>query len=392
MKIIHLALLSLSLTSCQHGSTFDREVAKREISNDARSCMQLMSTFYNNQNMERITSRIEATKYDAHKFLRSFPPYYYKLAEDLNLRSILGDVYQYRSVIAGDPHVENFGVRSFNGELRILINDFDDLSEGNTILDVVRLLTSMKLSGHKVDKKFTEKFIKRYVEGLELKKEKYSKVTEKFFKEAKKNKPRVATKKYDPKTKKFLSKREPAEDVEVSDFEFLKEAFKPFGEVRDAYKYVKEGGGSGGLDRFELLIEKEGEFIWVEVKEWDTPGINAGLLTTPPSHQKRLEYVLKYDQPELPISTINFQGKIFQVREVSERHVDITLDNIKKSDIENLYLDLAYALGRFHHTFDVNEKYIASLSETKSDDIHEAVKKVTSSIEEVVEKLENTKE
>ncbi len=391
MKSIFIILLSISLSACQHKALNQRSSIEREISNDAKSCMQLMRSFYSNQDAERISSRIEATKYDAHKFLRSFPPYYYKLAEDLNLKAILGDVYQYKSVIAGDPHVENFGVRTFNGELRILINDFDDLSEGNTILDVVRLLTSMKLSGHKVDKKFTEKFIKRYAEGLKLKKENYSKVTKKFFKEAEKERPRLAAKKYDAKTKKFLSKREPFEDIEQKDYVFFTEKFSSLGSLRDGYKYVKESGGSGGLDRFELLFEKEGEIFWVEVKEWDVPGINAGLGTEAPSYAKRLEHVLKYDQPELPISTISFQNKVFQVREVSDRQIDITLDDIKKADMEDLYLDLAYALGRFHQTFGVHERYLTSLTETNSENIYEAVKKVTASIEEVVEKLESSK-
>jgi hypothetical protein len=280
------------------------------------SCATALLAFYKNQDLDRMKSRISATKSDPHKFYRSFPPLYFKIIDDLGLEQDLGSVFKHQTVIGGDVHVENFGVRPFKGKLKILINDFDDLSEGHTVIDVIRLLTSMKLSGYDVDKKFIKEFTQRYLEGLKGEKENFSEATMRFFKTAKKAK-RIDKKKIDVVSKVFVKKREPSFDMTEKEIIDWKKIMTPYGAVVDQYKYIKESGGSGGLDRFELLIEKDGELFWVEAKEWDIPGINAGLGTTPPSYQKRIEYVLRYDQPEFPSQTAKYNGKVFFLREIN---------------------------------------------------------------------------
>lgn len=349
------------------------------------SCANALLAFYKNQDLDRMKSRISATKSDPHKFYRSFPPLYFKIVEDLNLEEDLGSVYKHQSVIGGDVHVENFGVRPFKGKLKILINDFDDLSEGHTVMDVVRLLTSMKLSGHDVDKKFIKDFMLRYAEGLKGEKENFSEATMRFFKAAKKSK-RIDKKKIDVTAKTFIKKREPSFDMTEKEIKDWKKIMTPYGVVVDQYKYIKESGGSGGLDRFELLIEKDGELLWVEAKEWDIPGINAGLNTTPPTYKKRIEYVHRYDQPEFPSQTANYNGKVFFLREINNSHVGLSLDEIKNSEMKDLYLDEAYALGDFHRTFNTNKEYAVDIKNLKAGAIEDAVNKVYEEILAYVEK------
>jgi hypothetical protein len=349
------------------------------------SCANALLAFYKNQDLDRMKSRITATKKDPHKFYRSFPPLYFKIIEDLNLEQDLGSVFKHQSVIGGDVHVENFGVRPFKGKLKILINDFDDLSEGHTVIDVIRLLTSMKLSGYDVDKKFIKEFMQRYLEGIKGEKENFSEATMRFFKTAKKVK-RIDKKKIDVTAKTFLKKREPSFDMTEKEIKAWEKIMTPYGTVVDQYKYVKESGGSGGLDRFELLIEKDGELIWVEAKEWDVPGINAGLNTTPPTYQKRIEYVHRYDQPEFPSQTAKYNGKTFFLREINDSHTGLSLDEIKKNEMKDLYLDEAYALGDFHRTFDASKEYISDIKNLKAGSIEDAVLKVYDEILAYVEK------
>lgn len=353
---------------------------------EENSCANALLPFYKNQNLERMKSRISATRSDPHKFYRSFPPLYFKIIEDLNLEEDLGSVFKHQSVIGGDVHVENFGVRPFKGKLKILINDFDDLSEGHTVMDVIRLLTSMKLSGYDVDKKFIKEFMQRYAEGLKGEKENFSEATMRFFKAAKKAK-RIDKKKIDTVAKTFIKKREPSFDMTEKEIKDWKKIMSEYGTVVDHYKYIKESGGSGGLDRFELLIEKDGELLWVEAKEWDVPGINAGLGTTPPSYQKRIEYVHRYDQPEFPSQTAKYNGKVFFLREINDSHVGLSLDEIKKSEMKDLYLDEAYALGDFHRTFNANKEYISDIKNLKASAIDDAVNKVYEEILAYVEKI-----
>ncbi len=372
------------LGGCQHNSIEMQHITRTPSSD--KSCAELISSFYRNQDMDRIQSRIKATKNDPHKFLRSFPPHFYKIADELKFESILGDVYRHKSVIGGDIHVENFGVRKFKDEYRLLINDFDDLSEGNTILDVVRLLTSMKFTGHDVDKKFVKKFLERYLEGAKGKKENFSKTTAEFFKQAKKTKSRISKNKIDIEAKKFIKKREPSFEMNKSEISFWKKEIKEYGELKDSYKYIKESGGSGGLDRYELLVEKNGELIWLEVKEWETPGINAGQATSAPSFEVRLGHVLKYDQPEIPATIFNYNKKTFFLREIHESHIGLALDDIKKKDMEELYLDEAYALGNFHRTFNISDQYIKDVEKIDRDNLLEVVEKVHDEVISYIDK------
>lgn len=350
------------------------------------SCAHLLLGFYKNQDLERMQSRIAATKKDPHKFYRSFPPLYFKIVEDLDLENDLGEIYKFKSVIGGDVHVENFGVRPFKLKPKLLINDFDDLSEGHTVMDVVRLLTSMKLSGFDVDKKFIRKFMERYLEGLKGEKENFSEATLRFFKENKKAK-RINKKKIDIDAKKFTSKkREPFFDMTEQEIVDWKKIMTPYGKVVDHYKYIKESGGSGGLDRFELLIEKDGELFWVEAKEWDLPGINAGLQTKPPSYKKRIEYVHRYDQPEFVSQTASYNGKTFFLREINDSHIGVSLDEISSKEMKDLYLDEAYALGEFHRTFMEDQHYIAAAKNLSEDKLKPAIEKVYEEILAYLEK------
>ncbi|NOT79286.1 MAG: DUF2252 family protein [Bacteriovoracaceae bacterium] len=351
---------------------------------DKQSCSQLLLTFYEKQDEDRMISRIKATKEDPHKFFRSFPPLYYKILEDLSLGNVFGDLVKHKGVIGGDVHIENFSVRTFKGEHRLLINDFDDLSEGPMIFDVIRLLTSIRLSGQKVDESFVAKFMTRYKEGLKGKKENYSDVTMRFFKESKKSDSRISTSKINVKKKKFVKKREPSFDMTSEEIESWKELIVPNGKLVDQYKYVKESGGSGGLDRFELLIENNGQLIWVEAKEWEVPGINAGLKTKPPTYVKRLEHVLKYDQPDLPSFTIKYNDKIFFIREINESHVGLTIDGLSKKEKKEMFLDEAYALGFFHRQFGSTDSYIDELKKASDEAISEHVEKIKDEVKDYV--------
>lgn len=374
-------LLSFIFTSC----------AQVEKSNIARwpaevdlTCAQLLMPFYKNQNLERMESRISATKLDPHKFYRSFPPLYFKILEDLKLENEFGNILRHKGVIGGDVHVENFGIRTYKGTYKLLINDFDDLSEGPLFYDVIRLLSSMKLSGFKVDKDFIKKFILNYQQGLEGKKENYSKVTMKFFQDAKKAK-RIDKNKVSKRDKLFLKKREPSFEISPLELEAWKDLMINEGKIVDSYKYVKESGGSGGLDRYELLVEtSEGKLYWLEAKEWELPGINAGLNTKPPSYKKRLEYVQAYDQPEFVSITKRYDNKTFFIREINDSHIGVTIDGLAKKDMEEMYLDEAFALGAFHRNLNPITNYQEDLKNIKSSSISTIVKSVYNEMIELV--------
>lgn len=382
--IIKFSIISQLVLSCAT-STHWEETDRNPASKITRSsCIEAISDFYKSQSLDRIASRIQATKGDPHKFYRSFPPLYFKVLEDLGIQSEFSDLYKVRGVIGGDVHVENFGVRKFKGEPMLLINDFDDLTEGPVFADVLRLLTSMKLAGADINKDFLKEFLKRYQEGLSGKEAKYSKGTRKFFKEAEKS-ARLNPKKVSVKSKKFLEKREPSFDMSDEEINRWKDLMKDFGQVVDQYKYVKESGGSGGLDRFELLIElKSGELVWLEAKHWEVAGFDAAIEGIAPITSKRLEHVLKYDQPEIPISVKTYDAKPFLVREINNSHVGLSIDDFNKKELDQIYFDEAYALGYFHNVHEVPESYSGLLKKIKSKDVINFVEKIKDEIKKYV--------
>ena len=134
-------------------------------------------------------------------------------------------------------------------------------------------------------------------------------------------------------------RREPSFEMTSYEEESWKELILPKGKLVDQYKYIKESGGSGGLDRFELLIEKDGQLIWLEAKEWEVSGVNVGLKTEPPSFERRLKHVLVYDQPQMPSFTINYNDKTFFIREINASHIGLTIDGLSKSEMKDMFLD-----------------------------------------------------
>ena len=384
--IVKMIVLSQLVLSCatQRPNMVERLPAGKKAKSGRSECADVISSFYQSQSQARIESRIAATKGDAHKFYRSFPPLYFKILEELGIEGEFAELYKVKGVIGGDVHVENFGVRKFKGELKLLINDFDDLTEGPVFADVLRLLTSMRLAGADIDKEFVKQFLKRYEEGLVGAPENFSKGTKKFFKESEEA-PRLNPKKASAKTKKFLEKREPSFDMTDEEIKNWKSIMKDVGTVVDHYKYVKESGGSGGLDRFELLVElKSGELVWLEAKHWETAGYNAAIAGKAPTAAKRLQHVLKYDQPEIPITVKQYDKKPFLIREINDSHVGLTIDDFGKKDLDQIYFDEAYALGYFHRVHQTPETYRGLVRQVKPKDIADFVEKIKDEIKDFV--------
>ncbi len=370
VKIIITFSILFGLISCSQIP--NQSSIERLPSSKHEKCAEMLGDFYKDQDKDRMISRVKATKKDPHKFYRSFPPLYYKLVKDLNFEKELGPIFKEETFIGGDVHIENFGVRPFKKEWRLLINDFDDFAYGPTILDPIRLLTSIKLSGFKVNKEFIQEFLRVYKLGLKGESFEFSKNTRKIFKNALKES-RLSPKKFDPISKKFLKKREPNFEMTDLEMKFFIDEFSKFGKVVDGYKYVKESGGSGGLDRYELLIERNNEFVWLEVKHWDVAGFFTGSNLPSISNQERLKAVLKYDQPEIKARIVEFNDKEFFVREINDSHLSLTIDDLDEAELRAMFLDEAYALGQFHRTFGAQKSYLDELDQLKNGKIKDIV-------------------
>ncbi len=392
--IVFFLLFSLVFLS---GPQLERETVQKDPNGQRnpaaeKNCADIIATFYSKERNHRfLETRIASAKTDLHLFYRSFPPLFYKMAEDLKWKNHFKKVSETVAVMAGDAHMENFGLRYHNGDLRLSVNDFDDVTNGPVFMDVLRLLGSANLAGVDVDEKLIDDVLKSYRKGLKEKEWTYSSSVEDLFKKS--VKADELDKKYiDQKNARFLAKKTPATDIQKSELEKWENVFKDIGEIKDSYLYIKQNGGSAGLKRFQFLLEKDGKLTWIEAKEWSRPSYNAGTVVTNsavPSDLKRFEMISTYDQPNVPSRMAKINGTTFFIRQIDDRQKGVSLADLSAKKMEDVLNDEAYSLGVFHSTFLSHSKDFENIVEqnVEASDVKDFVFALTQKIKEAQQSL-----
>ncbi|MBC7539666.1 MAG: DUF2252 family protein [Bacteriovorax sp.] len=278
--------------------------------NESTPCYQLLESFYSSDRNQLLDARIKYAEGNSHLFYRSFPPMYYKLIEKNKWEDKFSSMVRFKSVITGDSHMENFGLKFYNGKLRFSVNDYDDLTKGPVFLDLVRLLTSAKLAGIDVDRKLVEEFFTKFKKGLNGKKHSYSKTIEDLIDESKKV-GMIDDNVVDVRTKFFKKKKTPNTPLSASDLEKWNSILSEHGVITDSYLYIKEYGGSGGLRRFEFAIEKDGQMKLIEAKEWAEPSYDVATNVKGPGDKERYNWIINYDKPIVASKLSSLGQKLF---------------------------------------------------------------------------------
>ncbi|MBY0416109.1 MAG: DUF2252 family protein [Bdellovibrionales bacterium] len=337
--------------------------------NEASTCYGLLKSFYSKERNLLLDSRLKYTEDDSHLFFRSFPPLYFKFMENQSWKTLFPAVAKIESVMAGDVHMENFGLKYFKGILRLSVNDYDDLTTGPLFLDIVRLLTSAKLAGVEIDKSYIQEFMATFIKGLEGKKHSYSDVVNELIEESEKIS-MLDAKAIDKVTKTFSKKKEPNVALKSEELKVWKNLINDFGEIKDSYSFTKQFGGSGGLKRFEFVVEKDNKVYWIEAKEWADPSYNIAQKSNPPTDKKRYGWIMEYDSPIIAPTITKFDGQTYYVRNIDARQTGIEVAKLKKSEKEDVLIDEAYALGQFHRTYLADpSEFIKALDTIRSGDL-----------------------
>jgi hypothetical protein len=387
MNLIYLFSLHLKTDNFSRSSSFysinsspflnNRKTASLE---ESRSCIETLKTFYPNQKEVFIDQRITSTKKNAHKFYRSFPPLYHLVMEKQEWNSSFKEISKIFSVMGGDTHIENFGIRFFNGVPRLSINDFDDLTRGPIFFDVVRLFTSARLAGVKVKKGMIEEALAAYIKGLKGKEHEYSKEVEKLIQEAT-NTDEINPKAIDAFTQKFIKRKGDGQSLTTNQKNNWSKALSEKGTVTDSYFYSKDTGGSAGLERYELLVETVNGLKWLEAKEWSIPSFNVGSQTKAPSDYQRISWIKEYDHPEVNPEIVKINSKTFFIRHIDHRQIGIALKDNHREEIEEALNDEFYALGVFHATFlDKKSDYLNELNKISPKELKDFVETIKDDI------------
>ncbi len=317
---------------------------------ESGTCLELIKSFYSAERKKLTSTVIENTANDPHMFFRSFPPLFYRLMEKNKWEKDFSKLSKVESIMAGDAHMENFGLKFYNGKLRLSVNDYDDLTRGPIFLDVVRLMTSARLAGVEVDEKLAEDFLKKYTKGIKGKNHDFSNVVKDTI-ESSLGKPVINEHQISIGNKIFIKKRTPNKELTSTQKEEWQKLLHEYGTVKDSYSYVKQSGGSAGLTRFEFLVEKNNELKWIEAKEWAEPAYDVGAKVTPPRESDRYNWIITYDRPYTIPQLSSYNGQTFYLRSIDDRQTGVALIDLHKKDIEDVLMDEAFALGDFHQFF-----------------------------------------
>lgn len=288
------------------------------------------------------------------KFLRSYVDYFYLLLMD-NKNSFLSlnDWQSVQGWCVGDAHPENFGaVLLQDGTSIFTMNDLDDGGLCPVGLDFLRLAVSSNLALKDIS---IESFRAVYLKGLRG--ETYpmpDAVSELLIKSAKKGQGSSSKKIKDNKIVRD------SETIEVSEKEKqgialaltqLGYLLAPRAKLLDVVASRKTGGGSGGLIRYEVLIDKAGEKLHLELKQQVRPAIYPVLLGDIPEVGQRISKGVLYTQGSGSSRFyvgLNVEGREMLMRPLFSGNKGLEIAEYPEAAARQIVYFEAYTLGQIH--------------------------------------------
>lgn len=362
----------------------------------SESCMSLMQGFYPTQTKDFLEKRLSANK-DFHSFYRAFVPLFYDAIEkDPEIAKVFSPLGKYKAAMGGDVHVENFGfVLNSSGSARLVLNDVDDVTDGQIYMDVMRHYISGKIVSDDVH---LNNYLEAYQSGL--KNEKY--VFSNYVKTNKQN----ATSEIKTFLNQYISIEEPIKFIKykrpmyVIDearkneiLDALTQSYKKI-KIYDEYLRIKEDGGSAGLLRYEVLAQlTPGEDpIWLDIKAMTGSSYDKVFTKSAPSYSSRMSLIKNsiYEKDLTEnISIIQLAGQSFSVRFMNQFGLGVAIEDIPIAELSDVVLDEAYALGQMHarslgklsNGDNLIDQYSKAWESISQDDIKKAAKTIRENLE-----------
>ncbi len=295
-----------------------------------------------------------STAKDAFHFLRSYVDYYYLIVK-ANRSSLpsLSSTWGVPGWCVGDAHPENFGVLlQNNGASLFSMNDIDDSGPCPVVLDIFRLMVSSRLydNSTKIDK-----ILVAYLAGIQRQNYNMPPAVQDMMKKSQKKGTRPSDNKVSGnKLIRDSSMREVTAD-EAKQIKqalvYLRPYVDPHTKLLDMLATVKVGGGSGGLLRYEILLNNKGSLVHLEFKEEVTPAIYPVALGAIPDPANRVMTTLKLSQSSnisIYYNVVQINNMSMMVRPRFDGNVGVALDKQSASDNRDIILYEAYQLGVIH--------------------------------------------
>ncbi|MGE5087038.1 MAG: DUF2252 family protein [Bacillota bacterium] len=291
---------------------------------------------------------------DSFHFLRSYVDYFYLLTQ-MNLAS-LPTVQSLENVpgwCVGDAHPENFGMLiQQDGRSIFTMNDMDDSGPCPVGLDLIRLMVSARL--YNPDTKI-DKILSAYLQGVQGQgRDIPSAIADMADKSRKKG--------ITPSPKKVsgnkIIRNDNMTEVSADEMAQIKSALQifrnvlsPSTKVLDVVATSKIGGGSGGLLRYEILLDNGGTQLHLEMKEEVTPSIAPVATAAIPNTAERIATTIRMDQtanPSVFYAVVNINGRDMMIRPRFDGNVGVDLTKQSDSDNQDIIRFEATVLGMIH--------------------------------------------
>ncbi len=286
-------------------------------------------------------------------FLRSFVDLFYITFEN-NQANFPGisSLTSAQGWCVGDAHPENFGVLLQQDQSPLFtMNDMDDSGPCPVVLELYRLMVSSNLydSSTKINK-----ILEAYTLGLNH--QSFPQPDSIQVMIAKATKKGISPKDSKIAKNKFIRDAQMVE-VTANERDQLMSALKSYRKILDPKSRVldlvatsKVGGGSGGLRRFEILIDNGGVLLHLEVKQEVRPAVYP-VSPNIPATEQRITSTLQFVQGRNAspfYKVIQIDGSDFLIRPGFAGDVGVSLDDGTKDINKDIIRYEAYTLGIIH--------------------------------------------
>jgi uncharacterized protein DUF2252 len=304
---------------------------------------------------------------DSFHFMRSFVDYFYLLiAQNQDRLGTASSFKDFSGWCVGDAHAENFGfVMQKKGNSVFIMNDLDDAGPCPVAYDLFRLMSSSQLYTPNAR---NEDILSAYLAGVQGDTYSMPAAVGALYKDSQKKGANPHPKKVDGNQ---LVRDQGSQELERGTLKDLQKTLNGFMSgltLLDAFKTAKVGGGSGGLTRYELLVQIGPRLLHLELKEEVRPAVYPVATAPIPATSARIAKALEVEQgPQtLPFyGVVQFQGLDMLVRPIFWGNAGVSLDKNSEDDNLSIIYYEAYVLGTLHRkSLNDSAKYVSLMKGT----------------------------
>lgn len=287
-------------------------------------------------------------------FLRSFVDYFYLLtqANQQNLPAVR-ELQGVTGWCVGDAHPENFGVvLQQGGDAIFTMNDMDDGGACPVGLDLLRLLVSSRLYQPKLS---LPKVTQAYQAGLQGAPYVVPLAVQDLMKKSLK-------KGVGPNLKKISGRaflrEEDMDEVSATELTQIKKSLSDLpsvglakAQILDVVTTSKTGGGSGGMIRYQILVESERKLVHLEMKAQTVPAIYPVAVGPIPKIEQRISKAVSVMQSANPSEYyrgLQLNGREMLLRPQFYGDQGLELHHRSDQEFQEIVNYEAYVLGVIH--------------------------------------------